>query len=106
MARPELKQFGDLSQGDFERYPVWIGCHTADYGESWYEDTDEETFRPWSGALPTSPSEGMLLVRAVIELRDGIRHPGFVTPAWNAAAADLRGRPTLRFLGRRMRGAD
>jgi hypothetical protein len=82
LAKPELKQFGDLARADFSRYPVWIACHTADYGEPWYEETDEETFRPWTGALPVSPSEGMLLVRATLELRDASRHPGFVTPAF------------------------
>lgn len=81
MARPELKQFGELEPEDFERFPVWIGCHTADYGKPWYEDTDEETFRPWTGKLPADPSDGMLLVRATIELHHGSRYPGFVTPA-------------------------
>ena len=67
MAKPELKQFGDLTRKDFERCPVWIGCHTADYDEPWYDDTDEETFRPWTGALPADASQGMLLVRATFE---------------------------------------
>lgn len=49
MEKPELKQFGDLTHEDFDRHPVWIGCHVADYDELWYEDTDEETFRPWTG---------------------------------------------------------
>jgi hypothetical protein len=44
--RPELKQFGDLTPADFERHPGWIGCHTADYDGAWYDETDEETFRP------------------------------------------------------------
>ncbi len=60
---------------------MWIGCHTADYGKPWYEDTDEETFRPYKGKLPADPAEGMFLVRAVFVLRDGTRYPGFVTPA-------------------------
>lgn len=60
---PELKQFGDLVQ------------------KPWYDETDEETFRPWNGPLPASSSEGMLLVRATIELADGSKFPGFVTPA-------------------------
>lgn len=80
MSTPELKQFGELDAEDFQRHPVWIGCHTADYGRPWYEDTDEETFRPYSGKLPVDPSEGVLLVRAVIELKDGSRYPGFMTP--------------------------
>src|SRR6266496_2076353 len=81
MATPELKQFGELEAEDFERHPVWIGCHTADYGKPWYEDTDEELFRTDTGNLPANPAEGMLLVRAVVELHDGSRYPGFVTPA-------------------------
>jgi hypothetical protein len=80
MSAPELKQFGELEPEDFQRHPVWIGCHTADYGKPWYEDTDEETFRPYDGTFPADPSEGILLVRAVIELSDGSRYPGFVTP--------------------------
>jgi hypothetical protein len=48
MARPELGQFGKLEPEDFERHPVWIGRHTADYGRPWCESTDEETFRPWT----------------------------------------------------------
>jgi len=79
--KPELKQFGDLLPADFERHPVWIGVHTADYDEPWYDDTNEETFRPWTGALPVSPDEGMFLVRASFEARDGRRYAGFLTPA-------------------------
>jgi hypothetical protein len=80
MNKQELKQFGELEVEDFQRHPVWISCHTADYGRPWYEDTDEETFRPYTGQLPVDASEGSLLIRAVIELRDGSRYPGFVTP--------------------------
>jgi len=81
MEKPELKQFGDLTHEDFDRHPVWIRCHVADYDEPWYEDTDEETFRPRTGHLPAHASEGMLLVQATLELGDGSRHPGFITPA-------------------------
>jgi len=96
MATPELKQFGELEAEDFDRHPVWVGCHTADYGKPWYEDTDEETFRPHTGKLPADPSGGMFLVRTAIELRDGSRYPGFVTPA--AAGWDKRpgGGPMLK----------
>jgi len=80
MEKPELKQFGDLAREDFDRHPVWIGCHTADYDEPWYDDTDEETFRPWNAGLPADALAGMLLVRAEFELRDGSRYPGFLTP--------------------------
>jgi hypothetical protein len=81
MPRPELKQFAELEPDDFERHPVWIGCHTADYGKPWYESTDEETFRPRTGKLPADPFEGMLLVKATFKLRDGSRYTGFVTPS-------------------------
>jgi len=77
---PELKQFGELDAEDFQRHPVWIGCHTTDYGKPRYEDTDEETFRPYDGHLPVNPSDGMLLIRAVIQLKDGTCYPGFVIP--------------------------
>ena len=80
--KPELKQFGDLSPADFDTHPVWIACHTEDYAEPWFNETDEETFRPWTGALPVNPSDGMLLVRARFELRDGSPHDGFLTPAF------------------------
>ena len=79
--KPELKQFSDLSPPDFERHPVWIACHTEDFAEPWFNETDEETFRPWTGVLPVGPSDGMLLVRATFELHDGSRHDGFLTPA-------------------------
>jgi hypothetical protein len=79
--KPELKQFGDLSSPDFDRHPVWIACHTEDFAEPWFNETDEETFRPWTGDLPVGPSDGMSLVRATFELHDGSRHDGFLTPA-------------------------
>jgi hypothetical protein len=81
MTRPELKQFGDLTQEDFDRCPVWIACHTADYDEEWYVDTDEETFRPWTGPMPVAPSDGMFLVKATLTLADHATYVGFVTPA-------------------------
>lgn len=100
MSRPELKQFGDLTPADFERHPVWIGCHTADYDEAWYDDTDEETFRPRGGSLPADPSEGMLLVRAAAVLSDGTRLPGFLTPAFEEG--DLGTLQPQVFIGGRM----
>jgi hypothetical protein len=46
---PILKQFAALTIEDFAQCPVWIACHVADYDEPWYDDTDEETFRPYGG---------------------------------------------------------
>jgi hypothetical protein len=78
--KPLLKQFGDLTPADFARNPVWVSVHTLDYGEPWYNDTDEETFRPWMGELPVSPEHRMFLVRAKFTLTDGRVLNGFVTP--------------------------
>lgn len=80
MARPILKQFGDLTPIDFRKYPVWVGVHTLDYGEEWYDETDEETFRPWLGELPVGAEE-MFLVSARLKFADGAEFEGFVTPA-------------------------
>lgn len=53
-----------------------------DYDEPWYDDTDEETFRPWLGEVPVDPDDaGMFLVRAKLRLADGGEVDGFVTPA-------------------------
>lgn len=78
--KPVLKQFGSLTKTDFEQYPVWVNVHVVDYAEAWYDETDEETFRPWTGQLPVDPSNGMFLVRSQIVLIDGTSYPGFITP--------------------------
>jgi hypothetical protein len=75
-----LMQFGDLKPDDFNQYPVWVQCHVIDYDEPWYEETDEETFRPWRGTLPVDPSEAMFLVKADLTLSDGTEFPGILTP--------------------------
>ncbi len=90
MARkPVLKQFGELTPADFVKHPVWASVHTLDYDESWYDDTDEETFRPWTGKLPLSPADGMFLVRAKLTLADGRVLEGFVTPQIDNEPVDL-----------------
>jgi hypothetical protein len=78
--QPILKQFVALSPEDFERHPVWIACHAADYDEPWYDETDEETFRPYSGPLPADASD-LLLVSATATMSDGSRHPGLLSPS-------------------------
>ncbi len=79
--KPILKQFGDLTPSDFEKYPVWVQCHIIDYDEKWYDQTNEETFRPWTGQLPVTPDFAMFLVLADLKLNDGETFSGFVTPA-------------------------
>ena len=100
--KPELKQFGDLTVEDFARHPVWISCHTEDCDEPWYDDTDEETFRPWTKSLPVSPSDGMFLVKGKLTLRDGTIHDGFVTPAFDDG--DLGSMQPQIFIGGRRFG--
>lgn len=87
--RPLLKQFGDLKPSDFEQHPVWVNCHVIDYDASWYEETDEETFRPWDGALPVDPAETMFLVSASFTLADGAEYAGFLTPQVPSGEPDL-----------------
>ena len=77
---PVLKQFGDITLSDFGAHPVWVQCHVIDYDEPWYDETDEETFRPWNGDLPVDPAEAMFLVKAQLKLADRKTFPGFVTP--------------------------
>jgi hypothetical protein len=82
MRRPLLKQYSDLTSTDFKRHPVWVDCHSTDYGKPWYSDTTEETFRQWVGPFPADPSEGgIFLVCADFQLSDGTICAGFVTPA-------------------------
>jgi len=80
MPRPTLKQFGDLTPEDFRQHPIWVSVHTLDYDEDWYDDTDEETFRPWLGDRPVGGEE-MFLVSARLSFADGAEFEGFVTPA-------------------------
>jgi hypothetical protein len=86
--RPQLVQFADLTPAHFAAHPCWIQCHVVDYDQPWHDDTDEETFRPWTGPLPVDPSEGMLLVAADLTLADGTALTGFVTPAFPKDAQD------------------
>lgn len=86
--RPELVQFADLTPAHFAAHPVWIQCHVVDYDQPWHDDTDEETFRPWTGPLPAGPEEGTVLVAADLMLADGTTLSGFVTPAFAKDAED------------------
>jgi hypothetical protein len=78
---PRLVQFGDLTPAHFVESPVWASSHSFDYDEPWYDETDEETFRPWDGPLPVSPHDGLFLVRARFTLADQHSLDGFLTPA-------------------------
>ena len=88
-SRPELVQFANLTPDHFTRHPIWVQVHTLDYDEPWYDEADEETFRPWTGSLPVNPGEAMFLVRARFTLADGSVLPGFLTPHDTASGPDL-----------------
>ena len=47
------------------------------------DDTDEETFRPYTGHVPADSTQ-LLLVAATATLNDGTMFPAFVTPAHTA----------------------
>jgi hypothetical protein len=87
--RPKLVQFADLRSAHFAESAVWASCHSFDSGEPWFDDTDEETFRPWTGPLPARADEGMLLVKALFTLRDGTTLTGFITPHPGASDPEL-----------------
>jgi hypothetical protein len=78
--RPNLKQFGQLVPDDLVAHPVWVSCHSVDYEEPWYDDTDEETFRPWLREIPVAADE-MYLIACEFTMADGSRYPGFATPS-------------------------
>lgn len=88
-SRPLLKQCSNLMPSDFSQHPVWVNVHVIDYEEDWYNETDEETFRPWDGNLPADPSETMFLVKAKLTLADGSEYDGFITPQQESGEPDL-----------------
>jgi hypothetical protein len=87
--KPKLKQFGELKAKDFAKTPVWVSVHTVDHDESWYDNSDEQTFRPWSGSLPVSPEDAMFLVAATLATADGREFQGFITPQCAGQSCDL-----------------
>jgi hypothetical protein len=99
MCLPELKQRASLVRGDFERYPLWVGVHTADFGKPWYDVCDEDTYRPWNDLLPADADENILLASACFEF-SGLQFPGFFCPAgknWDAPVVrTVRGGGTIR----------
>ncbi len=74
---PEMKQDYQLVPDDFIRFPVWIGVHNYDTDESWYEEADEQTVRPWLGSLPFDQDRGTALAAATFTLADGSAYRGF-----------------------------
>lgn len=93
MERPLLKQLGSVTLADFEKFPVWVLCHTTDYDEEWYDDTDEATVRPWSDNIPIDAKSAIFFIRAHFVLADGAEMKGFVSymtnPQWKIVANDI-----------------
>lgn len=81
MPPPKLKQFGELLPSDFQNCSVWVCVHGLDTAEDWYEETDEETVRPWQGSKPVDPEDGTFLIAAVFHLASGEKANGFYTPS-------------------------
>ena len=86
--KPLLKQCWELSAEDFARYPIWQPVHNLDVDEPWYDETDEETFRPWTGSLPAEPAD-YSLVRTSFTLDDGTPLQGYACPYQQNSLADL-----------------
>jgi hypothetical protein len=79
-AKALIKLFGELTESDFEQYPVWVSCHLIDYNQPWYDETHEEHFRPWFGEIPVNPRHMTFLVKSTLTLADGTIVKGFITP--------------------------
>jgi hypothetical protein len=77
-----------------------VDVHTADFGKSWYDGCDEDTYRPWNDLLPADAEENILLASACFEFRSGIQFPGFFCPVgenWDAPMVrTVRGGGTIR----------
>jgi hypothetical protein len=76
----ELKQFSDIRHCDLNKYSIWVNCHGLDYNKSWYDQTDEETFRPWLKSKTIDPAKGIYLIKSTFTLSDGTTLMGFITP--------------------------
>lgn len=77
-----LKSFGELIESDFKIYPVWVMCHIIDYDQPWYNQTNEETYRPWTGEIPVTPQSDFL-AKAVFSFKDGTTYNGFTAACNN-----------------------
>ncbi len=78
--KPTLCQFENLTCKDFKAHPVWVNCHVEDFDENWYDETDEETFRPWDRGFTINLDESIFLISATFTFKDGTKMSGFITP--------------------------
>jgi len=70
------KQVYELTQQDFDEYPVWEFA----LDEEGEEGQDEATVRPYPHDPPLDPNEGMFVVNASFTLCDGAQMKGYLTP--------------------------
>lgn len=70
------KQVYELTQQDFDQYPVWEFA----LDEETEEGQDEATVRPFQNKPPLNPSDGMFVVAASFALADGTKMNGYLTP--------------------------
>jgi hypothetical protein len=82
MEQPLLRDISVLTPFDFQNHPVWVCVHGRDQDEPWYEQTNDQTYRPWTGALPYIPRSPFdaVLVAATFELTDGRIYRGSFNP--------------------------
>ena len=83
MQMPLLKDVTALTWADFVQHPIWIGVHNNDYGEPWYAESNDQTYRPWTGSLPFEERSQfpIFLVAANFQLASGDNYPGYFNPA-------------------------
>jgi hypothetical protein len=89
------KQVYDLTAQDFDRCAVWEFA----LDEEDEAGQDEATVRPWHGVEPLNPADGMFVVRATIELADGTRLAGYLTPPVQGDASVASLQPTALTAG-------
>lgn len=75
-----LKNFLELTLQDFKTYPIWVQCHIIDYSNYWYEQTQEDTVRPYTGPKPAVLNYCFLMLAEFI-FNDGTEFEGFTSPA-------------------------
>jgi|HubBroStandDraft_2_1064218.scaffolds.fasta_scaffold629716_1 hypothetical protein len=82
MELPLLRDISELTPSDFREHPLWVCVHGRDQEAPWYEQTNDQTYRPWIGALPYVPKSPFdaVLVAAIFELADGTTYRGYFNP--------------------------
>ena len=82
---PEFKLFDELTARDFITTPIWIDCHLSDFEQPWYDELDDEAFRPWTGQFPV-PDELACLVSTNFTTSNDILLEGFIEHGFDERA--------------------